>query len=80
MATMRVTMEIKRVMSVDAVEAGGVLGKAGVTVRNWAPPWGLIAFQLCLAPKPLDAEMLQTIMTLSWTRSRLAFAPKKSGR
>ncbi len=29
--------------------ADEVLGKAGVTLRNWAPPWGLIAFQLCLA-------------------------------
>jgi hypothetical protein len=36
----------------DAEGVGGVLGKAGVTLRNWAPLWGLIAFQLCLAHSP----------------------------
>ena len=51
---MREKMEKERVLSVDAVEAGGVLGKAGVTLRNWVPLWGLIAFQLCLARLPKE--------------------------
>ena len=51
-----------------------MLGKAGVTLRNWAPLWGLIAFQLCLSRETSEERMKtgKTQLTqLSWPKPDL---------